>query len=71
MCADFKGLPNGANFILIDYCIDELLSINKVSSECKCAIIIIGEYMALWDKPNEPNNTMSCLHLCRYRYVAM
>jgi len=33
ICADFKGLPNGANFILIDHCVGELLSINKVSSE--------------------------------------
>ena len=33
ICADFKGLPNGANFILIDHCVDEILSINKVSSE--------------------------------------
>ena len=34
ICADFKGLPkSGANFILIDHCVGELLSINKVSSE--------------------------------------
>ena len=32
-CADFKGLPNGANSILIDHCVGELLSINKMSSE--------------------------------------
>ena len=30
ICADFKGLLNGANFILIDHCVDKLLSINKV-----------------------------------------
>ena len=33
ICAEFKGFPNGANFILIDHCVGELLSINKVSSE--------------------------------------
>ena len=38
ICADFKGLPNGANFILIDHCVGELLSINKVSSERECTI---------------------------------
>ena len=31
--ADFKGLPNDANFILMDHCVVELLQINKVSSE--------------------------------------
>ena len=31
---DFKGFPNGANFILIDNCLGELLLINKVSSGC-------------------------------------
>ena len=38
ICADFKGLPNGANFILIDHCVGELLSINKVSSESEHTI---------------------------------
>ena len=37
---DFKGLPNGLNFILIDHCVGELLS-NKVSSESGCAAILI------------------------------
>ena len=36
----FKGLPNGANFILIDHCVGELLSINKVSSERQRTIAI-------------------------------
>ena len=36
---DFKGLPNGANFILIDHCVGELLSINKVSSEHEHTIV--------------------------------
>ena len=31
ICVEFKGLPNGVNFILIDHLIGELLSINKVS----------------------------------------
>ena len=31
ICMDFKGLSNGANFILMDYCVGKLLSINKVS----------------------------------------
>ena len=35
---DFKGLPNGAKFILIDHCVDN--SINEVSSECKHTIAI-------------------------------
>ena len=39
ICADFKGLPNGANFILIDHCVGELLSINKVSSEREHTIV--------------------------------
>ena len=34
----FKGLPNGASFILIDHCVGELSSINKVSSERKPTI---------------------------------
>ena len=41
ICADFKGLPNGANFILIDHCVGELLSINKVSSERERTITIV------------------------------
>ena len=35
ICANFKGLPNGVKFILIDHCIGELLSINKVLSKHK------------------------------------
>ena len=37
---DFKGLPNGANFILIALCVGEL-SINKVSSERECTIVTL------------------------------
>ena len=33
ICTDVKGLPKGADFISIDYCVGELSSINKVSSE--------------------------------------
>ena len=32
ICTDFKGLSNGRNFILIDHCVGELLSINEVPS---------------------------------------
>ena len=39
ICTNFKGLPNGANFILMDYCIGKLLSINKVSREHEHTII--------------------------------
>ena len=39
---EFKGLPNRANFILIDHCIGELLSINKVWSEQKCTVAFVS-----------------------------
>ena len=49
-CAGFKGLPNGANFIVIDHCVGELLSINKVSSERERTIIQfrIIDQVAIW-----------------------
>ena len=39
ICVDFKGLPIGTNFILIDHCFGKLLSINKVSSEHKQTMV--------------------------------
>ena len=51
--ADFKGLPNGTKFILIDHCIGELLSINKVSSKCEHTIVLA----LLWET-RQPLNSL-------------